>query len=503
MAKLVDKIGELVESYKLGLAGKKRTYYFCGRKQKTLPRRGNLSLCNRNKIIMLSIKRILSLALVAMMAWSIANTAAARVWTLKECLDHADKNAADILKLRLQKQQADISVKQQQGMWLPSVSASASGSLGYMPFLKGQSATINGTTVSSSVDKTSYNGSYGINAAWTLYDGNQRTNNIRLAKTQAEAADLQTDITLNQIKEQVVQLYIQALYSQEALKINKELLQQDSILYRRGQALLDQGQIAKYELLELQTQVSNGQYDIVSTQTQIDQYKLQIKQLIYADPEEEFDIADLSLTDQEALSAIPTTASVYEQAAQRRPEIKNANLSIKQAQLNYQIARAGWLPTLSLSAGLGANHSSGSDTEWFTQMKRSFDASIGFTLSIPIFDRRQTRSSVQKADIEKTIARLDSADATHDLYYTIDNYRLNAYNNQQKFIAGQDRLDYNQQNYDAIFQKAQIGTMNIVETLNARSSLLSARQDALQSKYLTIYNKEMLQFYATGQIFKE
>lgn len=434
------------------------------------------------------------------MAWGAITTASARVWTLKECLDHADQNAADILKLRLQKKQADISVKQQQGMWLPSVSASASGNLGYMPFLKGQSATINGTTVTSSVDKTSYNGSYGVNAAWTLYNGNERTNNIRLAKAQAEAADLQTDITLNQIKEQVVQLYIQTLYSQEALKINKELLQQDSILYRRGQALLEQGQIARYELLELQTQVSNGQYDIVSTQTQIEQYKLQIKQLIYADPEEDFDVAGLTLTDQEALASIPSTAAVYEQARLRRPEIKNADLSIKQAQLNYQIARAGWLPTLSLTAGLGANHSSGNDTEWFTQMKRSFDASVGFTLSIPIFDRRQTKSAVQKADIQKTIARLDSADASHDLYYAIDNYRLNAYNNQQKFIAGQDRLNYNQQNYDAIFQKAQIGTMNIVETLNARASLLSARQDALQSKYLTIYNKEMLQFYATGQL---
>lgn len=452
---------------------------------------------------MLSIKNLLGIALVSVLACVFSIDAEGRVWTLKECLDYAESNAADILKLRLQKKQADITVKQQQGQWLPSVSASASGSLTYMPFLEDQVATLNGTTVSSSPDKTSYNGSYGVNAAWTLFDGNQRTNNIQLAKTQAQQSDLQTAITLNQIKEQVVQLYIQALYTQEALQINKELLSQDSILYRRGQALLEQGQIARYELLELQTQVSNGQYDIVSTQTQIDQYKLQIKQLIYADPEEDFDITSLTLTDQEALSAIPTTRSVYEKALLQRPEMKNAQLQIKQAELNYHIARAGYLPTLSLSAGLGSNHSSGNDKEWFTQMKRNFDASLGFTLSIPIFDRRQTHSAVQKADIDKTIARLDSADADHDLYYTIDNYRLNAYNNQQKFIAGQDRLNYNQQNYDAIFQKAQIGTMNIVETLNARSSLLSARQDALQSKYLTIYNKQMLQFYATGEISEE
>ncbi len=83
-----------------------------------------------------------------------------------------------------------------------------------------------------------------------------------------------------------------------------------------------------------------------------------------------------------------------------------------------------------------------------------------------------------------------------ELYYSIANYRLQAVNNQQKFQSGLARLKYNKENYNAIYEKAQIGTMNIVETFNARTNLLNAQQDVLQSKYLTIYNMQMLRLYS-------
>ena len=290
------------------------------------------------------------------------------------------------------------------------------------------------------------------------------------------------------------------MYTREALEVNKELLKQDSVLYKRGQELLSQGQIAKYELLELQAAVANGKYDIVNSATQIDQYLLQLKQLMSLPSEEDFDIANITLDDAHTLAAVPETQSVYSSALKQRPEIKAADLSIKEAELNYKVAKAGFLPTISLSAGFGDNHSSGSNNDWFEQMKRNLDGSIGLTISVPILDGRSNKTNTRKARIEQTIATLDKEDASRDLYYSIANYRLNAYNNQQKYIAGTEKLNYNQENYNAIYTKAQIGTMNIVETLNARTSLLNAKQDVLQSKYLTAYNRSMLNFYANNQL---
>lgn len=421
-------------------------------------------------------------------------------WTLQDCINYATDHSIEILKSKAQTDIATENVKRQKANWLPTLSANSSQSLTYRPFQEGATGFVNGNATSSSSKKTSYNGSYGINAYWTVFNGNQTNNNIKIAKLQSEESELKTLTSINTIKEQIVQLYINIMYTREALEVNKELLKQDSVLYKRGQELLSQGQIAKYELLELQAAVANGKYDIVNSATQIDQYLLQLKQLMSLPSEEYFDIANITLDDAHTLAAVPETQSVYSNALKQRPEIKAADLSIKEAELNYKVAKAGFLPTISLSAGFGDNHSSGSNKDWFEQMKRNLDGSIGLTISVPILDGRSNKTNTRKARIEQTIATLDKEDASRDLYYSIANYRLNAYNNQQKYIAGTEKLNYNQENYNAIYTKAQIGTMNIVETLNARTSLLNAKQDVLQSKYLTAYNRSMLNFYANNQL---
>lgn len=421
-------------------------------------------------------------------------------WTLQDCINYATDHSIEILKSKAQTDIATENVKRQKANWLPTLSANSTQSLTYRPFQEGATGFVNGNAMSSSSKKTSYNGSYGINAYWTVFNGNQTNNNIKIAKLQSEESELNTLTSINTIKEQIVQLYINIMYTREALEVNKELLKQDSVLYKRGQELLSQGQIAKYELLELQAAVANGKYDIVNSATQIDQYLLQLKQLMSLPSEEHFDIANITLDDAHTLAAVPETQSVYSSALKQRPEIKAADLSIKEAELNYKVAKAGFLPTISLSAGFGDNHSSGSNKDWFEQMKRNFDGSIGVTISVPILDGRSNKTNTRKARIEQTIATLDKEDASRDLYYSIANYRLNAYNNQQKYIAGTEKLNYNQENYNAIYTKAQIGTMNIVETLNARTSLLNAKQDVLQSKYLTAYNRSMLNFYANNQL---
>lgn len=416
----------------------------------------------------------------------------AKAWTLKECLDYAEANSTDIAKAKAQADQARVDVMQKKAEWLPSLSASTSHSVNYTPFLKEQAGI--------DVDKASYNGSYGVNAGWTVWNGNQTANNIRLAKLQSQQADLQGEIIFNSIKEQATQLYVQILYTKEALKVNRELLEQDRTLYSRGEELLKQGQIARYELLELQTQVANGEYDIVNTETQIEQFKLQLTDLINYYEDAPFDVADVSLSDQQAFASIPSTQYVYDKALTVRPEVRDADISIDQAELNYTIAKAGYLPTVSMNAGLGSNHSSANRSDYFEQMKRSFDASLGLSVSVPILDNRRTKAAVQRADISRTLAKIDRDDVEYELYNKIANYRLQAVNNQQKFQSGLTRLKYNKENYAAIYEKARIGTMNIVETFNARTSLLNAQQDVLQSKYLTIYNIQMLRLYSGEEV---
>lgn len=93
-----------------------------------------------------------------------------------------------------------------------------------------------------------------------------------------------------------------------------------------------------------------------------------------------------------------------------RPEIEAGKLNIQTSDLDIKIARAGYLPTLSLSAGIGTSHANGNDFTFSEQVKQNWNNSLGFTVSVPIFSNRQTKSAVEKAKIQKQTSELDLLD---------------------------------------------------------------------------------------------
>lgn len=95
---------------------------------------------------------------------------------------------------------------------------------------------------------------------------------------QLAAYDTQTQV--NEVKEQIAQLYVQILYMTEAEKVNRTLLSQDSIICERGQQMVNVGSMSKADLAQLQSQVSQGRYNVVNVQTQIDNAKMQLRQLM-------------------------------------------------------------------------------------------------------------------------------------------------------------------------------------------------------------------------------
>ena len=113
--------------------------------------------------------------------------ASAKQWTLKNCIDYALTNNISLQKTRLQKQSAVEDIRQSQAALLPSLSFSTSQNATYRPWP--QTGISSQGYVQSSVDKVYYNGSYGINANWTIWNGGRNTNTIKLNKlTEQQAA---------------------------------------------------------------------------------------------------------------------------------------------------------------------------------------------------------------------------------------------------------------------------------------------------------------------------
>ena len=423
-------------------------------------------------------------------------THAQKQWTMQECIDYAMQNNITLQKARLSQQSAVEDVKGSKGALLPTVSASANQSLCYRPWQNTGSTTVTNGMVNTKVDKTYLNGSYGVNAQWTVWNGNKNTNNVKLNKLSGQQAELQVAETANSIQERIAQLYVQILYLDESIKVSKASLETSQKNEERGKEMVEVGKMSKADLAQLTAQRASDEYNVVDAQAQMANYKLQLKQLLELTGEEEFDVVIPQTTDDQALAEIPALQNVYQQALLSRPEIESSKLAIESSDLNVKIAKAGWLPSLSLSGSFSTSTNSLSSNGWSNQMKTNFSTQAGLTLSVPLFDGRQTRTSVNKAKIQRQQAQLDLQDQQKTLYQTIEGYWLDANTNQQRFRAAQTTVESEQQSYDLLAEKFNLGLTNIIELMNGKDKLLSAQQNRLQSKYQTILNQQLLRFYS-------
>ena len=439
-------------------------------------------------------KRIIIFAAVVLLICSKAH-AQKKQWSLKNCIEYALENNIQLQKTLLNRQSAQEDVLQAQAALLPSLSASTSQNMAYRPWVAQGMSTVANGYVQSSVDKVYYNGNYGVNANWTVWNGNQNRNNLKLSRLSEQQAELDSAETANSIQEQIARLYVQILYSQEAVEVNKQSLATSKKNEERGKEMVNVGKMSKADLAQLTAQRAQDEYDIVAAESSLKDYKRQLRQVLQITDGQDFDIEVPKTTDEQALNTIPTVAEVYSMAMESRPEIMNSKIAIESSELNMKIAKAGKLPTIGLNASAGTNTTSMSNNNWGRQLKTNFDMGVGVTLSIPLFDNRKTKTATNKAMIQRQSALLDLKDKQTQLYSTIESYWLEATNNQEKYKAAKVAVEGEKASYELLSEQFRLGLKNIVELMTGKDKLLTALQNELQSKYTTILNQQMLKFY--------
>ena len=425
---------------------------------------------------------------------------AQKQWTLQDCIDYAMENNITLKKSQLKKQSATEDLKGAKAALLPTVSASTNQSLGYQPWKDTGMAYVTNGTVNTKVDKTSYNGSYSLSGQWTVWNGGRNTNTIKLDRLAEQEAELSSRETANSIQERIAQIFSQILYLDESVKVNEQMLETSKKNEERGQEMLNVGKMSKADLAQLSAQRANDEYSIVEAKTQLMNYKLQMKQLLEITDETAFDVAVPEIGDEMILAAIPALQTVYEEALLSRPEIERSQLAVKGSEVSVSIAKAGWMPNVSVTGGVTTSTNSLSNNGWGSQFKSNVNTQLGLGVSMPIYDGRSTKTAVNKAKIQQLQARLDLQDLQKTLYSDIQGYWINAVNNQEKYKAAKSSVESAQQSYDLLSEQFRLGLKNIVELLAGKDNLLNAQQNQLQSKYLTLYNQQMLAFYQGGEI---
>jgi len=444
--------------------------------------------------------RIWKIKLMAVIPVLVSSVVQAREWSLSNCIDYALKNNITLQKNRLAAKGIEEDMLQSKADLFPSLNASTSQNVTYRPWPETGSATVANGYVQSSVDKVYYNGTYVVSASWTVWNGNRNHNNVKLQKLAIQQADAKTEVTAATIQEKIAQLYVQILYSTEAIRVNAQSLTTSSTNEERGKEMVRVGKMSKADLAQLTAQRVQEEYNLIEARSTLADFKRQLKQLLQLTDGEEFTVAVPTTTDEMALQNIPVTGEVYAAAMEQRPEMKAAQLAIAGSDINIKMARARNLPTVSLNGAFGTNTTSMSHTQWGKQLKTNFDIGGGLTLSIPIFDNRAKRTALNKALIERQNYMLDLQDKQAALYSDIERYWLQATTNQSKFKAAKASVQSAQESFDLLNEQFRLGLKNTIELMTGKDKLVMAQQNELQSKYLAILSINLLNFYKTGEM---
>ncbi len=428
-------------------------------------------------------KRRVWIACVALLGWQLAAAQdSLKVWTLGECLDYALEN--------------NIQLRQSRNDYLSGIEDTGEAKAALFPSLTA-SVTQGFTNYPSSnaTDRNSYTGTYGLNAGMTLYEGGKLRTAVKRQQVQNRIDALSVEESANDIRIAIVQAYMQCLYAAEAVTVNRSTADASKARRDRAEAMWQAGSISKVDFAQLESQYASDEYQVVVASASLDNYKLQLKQLLELDITEEMNLAAPAIQESEVLSALPAKAEIYATALDAMPEIKRGELAVESAELGIRQARAGFFPSVSLSAGIGTGHMSGGSFESGSQVWNRFNENVGLSVSIPIFSNRKNRTAVNKARIAVSNSLLERQSLEKELLRELESAYLDAVSAQSQYVAAREKQRYAQQSCDLTDEQFRVGMKNTVELITAQNELTAARQEVLQAKYMALLNIELLDIY--------
>lgn len=413
-----------------------------------------------------------------------------KLWSLTDCINYAVNNNITVKKTQLGQQTAAINLDQAKNNRLPAVSGNISANANH-------GSVINQIT-NNRVNQTTITNSMGVSASMPLYEGNKLNLQIERATLALEQNDLYVKEAQNNITLSVLEAYLQALYQYENIAVAKNTALSSEEQLAQAQQKYENGAIAKIDLIEIETQHANNEYNVVLAKNQYENQVLTLKQLLELPPGTEFGIEIIQKEDVSA--PIANKEEVYRQALEQLPTTKIYEKQKELAQKDIQIAKSGFLPSLSLSGGINTGYSDRDTEKYMTQLKNNFGQTIGLSLNIPIFSRYQNKNNVALAQLSESQADLDRKQAEKDLYTKIETAWHNATTRQAQEVASKKARDNAKLAYELAEKKHEFGNLTNTELLVSRNTYLNAEQTYLQNKYMVLLYQQLLNFYQGKEI---
>ncbi|NLA62064.1 MAG: TolC family protein [Bacteroidales bacterium] len=425
---------------------------------------------------------LLYLALVC----SVFGSWAQQKYTLEECVEIALENNRNIKQQELNNQQREIAYSQARADLLPNLNASAGQS-----FVYGRSIGLDNVYQNTNSSQTSFN----IGSNITLFDGLRMKYNIDARKAEMYISEADLERIQDDIVMSVSTVFLQVLMNKELIQIANDQIELTKTNLTRMNELVENGKIARGELYELEAQMAKEEFNQIQAENNLKLSLLDLAQIMELENFSNFDVVvpnDIEID--EGLLLSPT--SIYESALIARPEIRGAQYRVSSSETEIQIAKSAYYPSLSFGASMGSGYYNMSGFENATfgdQLKNNRSTSLGFSLSIPIFNKFQVRNSVKNAQIALEYSKLEVDKTKIELRKRIEQAYYNAVGAESRWKAADKSELASREAYRFAEQKYENGRGTSYELSQAKSNLANVLSDQTQAKYEYMFRLKILE----------
>ncbi|SFS65126.1 TolC family protein [Lutibacter maritimus] len=411
-------------------------------------------------------------------------------WTLQECVNYAIDNNITIKQNQLNVEISQENLNSAKGNFLPNLNASTSGNLnfgsGFDPVSQDRVST------------STFGGSFGINSGITVFNGYRNLNTYKQAKLGVESSKLDLEKIQDDISLYVVNTYLNVLFAKENLNVAKVQYEISNKQIENARAKFEAGVKPKGDLLNAQSTAAADEQAVIAYENTLNLALLDLAQLLQISPVG-FDVEIIQVDSPSIAMLYNNPEDVYQKALTNRPEIKRAELDIESADLSVEIAKASFLPSVSFGAnigtGYGYNLKNNSHIPYFTQLDNNLGYGLNFNVNIPIFNRNQTKSNVNRQKINYEISKFGLENQKLQLQQTIQKAYYDAKAAAKTFESAQKSLLAQNEAFKNAQESYNVGAMTQFDFDLVRNRLVSAEGAIIRAKYDYIFKTKVLKFY--------
>lgn len=419
----------------------------------------------------------------------------AKQWSLEECIRYAIENNIDLKQRQQDQESRKVDLNTSKYSWLPDLNANVGQNFDF-----GRSPSKTGVIV----DQNSANTSASISLSMPIFDGLRIPNDIAARKLDLQAAVEALNKAKEDLSVNVTSYYLQVLYNKEVQKIAELQVGLSREQVTKTEALVKNGKVPLSQLYDMKAQLAKDEVSLTEANNNVKLALLDLTQSLELERDgENFDIVVPQFEDavEEYMSSILPPDHVYDHAVAFKPQIKEQEYLLESQKKMLKVARSGYYPKLNFGASYtnGYYHYSGdgdySNLAFNEQLKNNGRKTIGFSLSIPLFNRFQTRNNVRSARINIRNRELMMENTKKALYKEIQQAFYNATAAQEKYTASDKSVIASKEAFSYAEDRYAACKSTVFEYSEAKTKYAQSLSEQAQSKYNFIFRAKILDFY--------